>query len=360
MKKSIDDAEKLVKSREIDPRHIKYRPKSILHSPSSMMPTLKPILSHDDTMKKNSYSKIIENQGRSKFPDPSQLHYPHLESLKGEMVAISQDDADKYFGEESRIIFFEQYRKMCNATMHIATNISSVVDEDDIDSCDDSENQSSMMSKGKDSLGAGSNISNISTIMNSLSTEFYTQLQSSVSKEKVNLEIDKELLSYNSFKLYQGRPFVKKTFHLEPIEKKNINSDNSYNSFDSIANENISMNISRSPMTKADRSYHSKNNQKSVSRIISIPVDDDIGSIGDLTMNTSTELLSTVVLASPRTKYISGITTTTSIHTDYCSKMMASYNANDLSIYHVYIFIFYRMYSRELISHAQSYHQKTI
>lgn len=321
MKKSIDDAEKLLKSKEIDPSTIKYRPKSILHSPSSMMPTLKPILSssHEEKMKNNNNSKINENLRRSKFPDPSQLHDPHLESLKGEMMAISQDDADKYFGEESRIIFFEQYRKMCNATMHIATNISSIVDEDDIDSCDDSEDQSSIMSKGKDSLGAGSSISNISTIMNSLSTEFYTQLQSSVSKEKVNLEIDKELLSYNSFKLYQGRPFVKKAFHLEPIEKKdNIdnNNDNSYNSYNSsISNDNISINKSRSPKTKVDRSYYSKNNQKSVSHIISIPavVDNDAGSIGDLTMNTSTELLSTVVLASPRTKYISGITT--AIHT---------------------------------------------
>jgi len=313
IKKSIDDAEKLLKSREIDPRHIKYRPKSILHSPSSMMPTLKPILSHELTLKKISPSKIIEKQ--SKFPDPSQLHNPHLESLNGEMMAISQDDADKYFGEESRIIFFEQYRKMCNATMHIATNISSVVDEDDLDSCDDSENQSSMMSKGKDSLGAGSNISNISTIMNSLSTEFYTQLQSSVSKEKVNLEIDKELLSYNSFKLYQGRPFVKKVFHLEPIEKKdNIKNDNNYDTSDNnIAIENITLNKSINPKIKSDRSYHSKNNQKSVSNIISIPFD-DVGSIGELTMNTSTELLSTVVIASPRTKYISGITATF-IHT---------------------------------------------
>ena len=151
--------------------------------------------------------------------------------------------------------------------------------------------------------------------MNSLSTEFYTQLQSSVSKEKVNLEIDKELLSYNSFKLYQGRPFVKKAFHLEPIEKKdNIKNDNNYDTSDNnIAIENITLNKSINPKIKSDRSYHSKNNQKLVSNIISIPMD-DVGSIGELTMNTSTELLSTVVIASPRTKYISGISATF-IHT---------------------------------------------
>jgi len=296
------------------------------------MPTLKPIISYEEKMKKRNNSKFIENHGRSKYPDPSQLYDPHLECLNGEMMAISQDDADKYFGEESRIIFFEQYRKMCNATMHIATNVSSSIqtdendvdlsdNDDDDDDDDESENQSSssssmrMKSKRLDNFDDGSNISKITTIMNSLSTEFYTQLQSSVSKEKLNLEIDKELLSYNSFKLYQGRPFVKKVFHLEPIENVNNNynniNNNNNNNINNNSNYNADVPINKSKTTSkmiTNRSYKNNNSKNSLTNI-SIPMNnnDDASSVGDLTMNTSTELLSTLVLASPRTKYISGI-----------------------------------------------------
>ena len=52
--------------------------------------------------------------------------------------------------------------------------------------------------------------SQVSSIMTKLSGQYYAELQSLVSKEAAKRSIDREILSHNSFKIYQTRPYMSK------------------------------------------------------------------------------------------------------------------------------------------------------
>lgn len=174
--------------------------------------------------------------------DHRKLLFPHVERLDGTIQAISHDVSFRYFGEQGRVAFFEHFRSMCGATTRIAPTLeqnadrhgmyspnSSVLtydhDLDDfsfaggssiagrtVSTANTDQHPGSVASFKamfqKDDASACSTVK-VASVMGKLSQEYYTTFESMVSKEGVKRSIDREILSHNSFKRYQLRPYVK-------------------------------------------------------------------------------------------------------------------------------------------------------
>lgn len=204
---------------------------------------------HEEKVLGKDYYHAPEKSSHQKLLlDHSKLLFPHVVCLDGKVKAITHDDSFKYFGDSARVAFFEQYRRMCDATSRVTARMdlggergdggsvsspnASIVssygfeDEDDTFTNDgytvrtqNTTNTGAQHSVAtantfksmfqKDDASACS-IANVSSVMGKLSSEYYTTFESMVNKDKVKLRVDKEIFAINSFSKYKLRPYVKR------------------------------------------------------------------------------------------------------------------------------------------------------
>ena len=229
---------------------------------------------------------------------------------------LSDHDMDTYFGQEARVDFCAKYRQMAAAKMKISASSISYQDRIstptkslgvDIDEMSEAEKSKDSESQGGDDESSDDNENNsiatashlnfsdstnqasdeyISRIMNRNCNDFYRELQSFVSGSVVSKEIDRSLLSFDSFKDYSKKFEGIQSSHIM-IKKSKKKPSSSSKKRRQIKSKGIRL----PPLSPIKESSWLTRDNVSVSTELSL-----------LSQFTS----SGVIQSSPRTKYLSG------------------------------------------------------
>lgn len=181
-------------------------------------------LQHDQMRKKPQHLAPMSSSSssaKSKKPKPyrigKDLVFP---SEHGEEMSISLDEAEKYFGEDARNKFFDQYRLMSQNAQIIAPNglNAKYASESRIGTASTSEppltadrrsfleEQSIISSLAGDAFQMQASVADsagsVMSAMKLLSDEFYQELQSISSNKKIKFDVDKDILGTQSFGTY--------------------------------------------------------------------------------------------------------------------------------------------------------------
>ncbi|RYH24941.1 hypothetical protein EON65_16165 [archaeon] len=181
-------------------------------------------LQHDQMRKKPQHLAPIPSSSSSIKPNKPKPYRIDKElvipSEHGEEMSLSLDEAEKYFGEDARKKFFDQYRLMSQNAHIIAPNglsakyasesrIGTANTSDStitVDCRTNLEEQSIISSLAGDAFLMQSSIAesagSVMSAMQLLSDEFYQELQSISSNKKIKFDVDKEILGTQSFGTY--------------------------------------------------------------------------------------------------------------------------------------------------------------